>query len=95
MARVLPDIIQIYQSITVFSCGNTHSCLLPRNLAVCNGAETPSILWGILLKNLVKNSLVWSYFLGCYSFGKFALLVQASYLNENGTIFPGLKSCRK
>lgn len=72
---ILSNIIQIYQSITVLTGRNTHSCLLPRNLAMGNGTQTPRILWGILLKDLVKNSSVRSYFFKCHSLGKFTLFV--------------------
>ena len=91
MVCILPDIIQGNQSVTVFSGRNINPCLLPRNLAVSNGTETPRILWCVLLKNLIENGLVWSNFLGCYSFCEFTLLVQASYLNDDRPIFPSLK----
>ena len=75
MVCVFPNIIQSYQGITIFTSRNTHSCFLPRNFAMGYGAKTPSIFWRILLKNLVKYSLISRYLFGCQSFSKFALFV--------------------
>ena len=93
MVRIFLDIVQINQSIAVFSSWNAQPCLLPRCLSMGNGTETPCILWCILRKNLIENGLVRSYFFRCYTLCELPLFVQTSYLNKDRPIFPCLE-CR-